>query len=231
MHGRGPARQRQSPHDVALGRHFDEPVRDAGKEALYVQANIREPEGIQQVIDAATGTYGRLDVLVNNAGGSMPTDVKTVSPRFHTSTVDLNLLAPLNFSVAAYQAMKDNAEPGSIVFISSVAATIPDPVTPAYAAAKAGLSNLCRSLAMDFAPEVRVNTVIAGLILTPNSVAFYGEEGVHVRDQIPMGRMGTPEDVGNACLLMSDPTYAGWINGALLECHGGLAIPLTGIEG
>ncbi|MCH2171738.1 SDR family oxidoreductase [Myxococcota bacterium] len=216
---------------VICGRKpLPEPVEDGGRQAHFVQADIRKPEGVESVVNAATETFGRLDVLVNNAGGTAYADTLTVSPGFHRSTVDLNLVAPLNCSVAAYHAMKGNPEGGSIVFISSVAATIPDPVTPAYAAAKAGLSNLCRSLAMEFAPKVRVNTVIAGLILTKDSETYYGEGGKDVRDKIPMGRMGSPEDVGNACLLLSEPRYAGWITGAALECHGGFPYPLTGID-
>ncbi|NQZ96750.1 MAG: SDR family oxidoreductase [Myxococcales bacterium] len=231
--GRGITRRflETGAHVVICGRNEPtEPVSDAGREALFVQADVRDPAQIQKVVDAAKDTFGRLDVLINNAGGTAPTDTLTVSPKFHNSIVDLNLISPLNFSVAAYHAMKEQEGSGSIVFISSVSANVPDPVTPAYAAAKAGISNLTQSLAMTFAPKVRVNTVIAGLILTDQSQEYYGEDGVHVRDQIPLGRMGTPEDVGDACLLLSEPRYASWITGARLECHGGLPIPLTQVE-
>ena len=204
-----------------------EPVADAGKTALFVQADVRDPEQIRVVVEQTVKAHGRLDVLVNNAGGTAPSDTKTVSPRFHSSIIDLNLVAPLNFSVAAFRVMADQDDGGSILFISSVAADVPDPVSPAYAAAKAGIANLCSALAMDFAPKVRVNAVTAGLILTENSEAFYGPGGAHVVNHIPLGRLGTPEDVGDACLLLSEPRYAGWITGANLACHGGLMVPIT----
>ena len=232
--GRGIVRRfHEAGADVVIcGRNEpQEPVTDAGRRAKFVQADVRVPEQIRAVVDETLDVYGRLDVLVNNAGGTGPSDVKTVSPRYHSAMVDLNLIAPLNFSVAAYHAMKDQEGGGSILFISSVAAEFPDPVSIAYAAAKAGIANLCRSLAVDFAPQVRVNVITAGLILTENSEEFYGADGSRVVGRIPLGRLGRPEDVGDACLLLSEPRYAGWITGSNLACHGGLSIPITAIEG
>lgn len=231
--GRGITRRyHEAGADVVIcGRKpLSGPVSDAGKTARFVQADVRDPEQIQTVIDAAVESHGRIDVLVNNAGGSAPVDTLTVSPRFNSSIVDLNLLAPLNFSVAAYKVMAEQDDGGVILFISSVAAAYPDPVTTAYAAAKAGLVNLSKALSLSFAPKVRCNTITSGLIITENSAEYYGEDGAALVDQIPLHRMGRPDDIGNACLLLSDPVLAGWITGANLECHGGLSIPLTVIE-
>lgn len=216
---------------VICGRNEPaEPVSDAGKTAHFITADVRDPEQIRKVVDETVKVHDRLDVLINNAGGTAPSDTKTTSPRFHSAIIDLNLVAPLNFSVAAYHAMEKQEGVGSIVFISSVAANVPDPISTAYAAAKAGIANLCSSLAMDFAPKVRVNAITAGLILTENSEAFYGPGGSRVVDHIPLGRLGTPEDIGDACLLLSEPRYAGWITGANLACHGGLMVPITDVE-
>jgi NAD(P)-dependent dehydrogenase (short-subunit alcohol dehydrogenase family) len=207
-----------------------EPVSDGGRTARFISADVRDPEQIRAALDEVLKVHGRLDVLVNNAGGTAPSDTRTASPRFHSSIIDLNLIAPLNFSVAAFHAMENQEGGGSILFISSVAADVPDPISPAYAAAKAGIANLCRSLAMDFAPKVRVNAITAGLILTENSEAFYGPGGARVVKHIPLGRLGTPEDIGDACLLLSEPRYAGWITGANLACHGGLMVPISEVE-
>jgi len=216
---------------VICGRNEPaEPVSDAGRTARFIAADVRDPEQIRSVVDETLKAHDRLDVLINNAGGTAPSDTKTASPRFHSAIVDLNLVAPLNFSVAAYHAMEKQEGGGSILFISSVAADVPDPISPAYAAAKAGIANLCSSLAMDFAPKVRVNAITVGLILTENSEAFYGPGGSRVVNDIPLGRLGTPEDIGDACLLLSEPRYAGWITGANLACHGGLMVPITDVE-
>jgi NAD(P)-dependent dehydrogenase (short-subunit alcohol dehydrogenase family) len=228
--GRGIVRRfHEAGADVVIcGRNEpSEPVADAGKTALFVQANVRDPDQIKAVVEATVKAHGRLDVLVNNAGGTSPSDTKTASPRYQSAVIDLNLVAPLNFSVAAYHVMADQEEGGSILFMSSVAADVPDPVSPAYAAAKAGIANLCSALAMDFAPKVRVNTITGGLILTPDSEAFYGPGGSLVVNRIPLRRLGTPEDIGDACLLLSEPRYASWITGANLACHGGLMVPIT----
>ncbi len=228
--GRGIVRRfHEAGADVVIcGRNEPaEPVSDAGKTALFITADVRDPEQVKAVVETTVKARGRLDVLVNNAGGTGPSDTKTASPRYHSAIIDLNLVAPLNFSVAAYHAMADQEEGGSILFISSVAADVPDPVSPAYAAAKAGIANLCSALAMDFAPKVRVNAITGGLILTEKSEEFYGRDGPLVVKHIPLGRLGTPEDIGDACLLLSEPRYASWITGANLACHGGLMVPIT----
>ena len=116
-------------------------------------------------------------------------------------------------------------EGGSIVFISSVAAIYPEVEAISYAAAKAGVDALSVGLAKAFAPEVRVNTVTVGLVATPKAAVFYSEDAeALVADQIPMGRMATPADVGGACLLLCDGR-AGYITGANLACHGGRQNP------
>jgi hypothetical protein len=173
----------------------------------------------------AQDAFGRIDVLVNNAGGTPATDVTTASPRFHRSIVDLNLLAPLTFAVAANRVMQTQPDGGSILFISSVAANYPEVEAISYAAAKAGVDTLSVGLAKALAPKVRVNTVTVGLVATPDSTAFYSEDAEKaVAGRIPMGRMGTPADVAGACLLLCDER-AGFITGANLACHGGRQSP------
>jgi NAD(P)-dependent dehydrogenase (short-subunit alcohol dehydrogenase family) len=213
---------------VTCGRNEpDEPVSAGDRAAHFVKANVRDPEGLSAIFDKALEIGGRLDVLVNNAGGTPPGDSATASPRFQSAIVDLNLVAPLNAAAAAFQIMERQPEGGSIIFISSVVANDPGPSTPAYCAAKAGIDALSISLAKRFAPRVRVNTVTPGLIATEQSELFYGEdEGASIVREIPMQRMGRPEDIGKACLLLSDPELAGWITGSNLGCHGGLQRPI-----
>ncbi len=210
---------------VCARREPDEPIRDGDREARFMACDVRDPEQVDAVVERARDEFGRLDVLINNAGGTPATDVSEVSPRFHRSIVELNLLAPLYFAVAANRIMQTQAEGGSIVFISSVAARYPEVEAISYAAAKAGVDTLGVGLAKAFAPRVRVNTVTVGLVATPDSAAFYSEDAeTAVSDRIPMGRMATPADVADACLLLCDDR-AGYITGANLACHGGRQNP------
>ncbi len=201
-----------------------EPVaaKSTRREATFVQANVRDVDSIAAVIAMAVERFGRLDVLVNNAGGSPPAEAATVSPRFSASIIDLNLTAPLHFAQAANAVMQTQNDGGCILNIASVSGLRPSPGTAAYGAAKAGLLNLTQSLAIEWAPKVRVNALTAGLIKTEQSEMHYGDEaGIQaVAATIPLGRFGSPGDVGDACLFLASPR-ASYISGASLLIHGG----------
>jgi NAD(P)-dependent dehydrogenase (short-subunit alcohol dehydrogenase family) len=194
----------------------------AGRTATFVAADVREPDDIERVVTTTVERAGRIDVLVNNAGGSPPADSATASPRFSRAIIELNLIAPLVFSQAVYAVMQGQETGGSIVNIASVSGTRPNPGSAAYGAAKAGLLNLTATLAVDFAPRVRVNAVTAGLILTEQAHLFYGdEEGIAaVAATVPLGRMGTPDDVAGVCLFLASP-LAAYVSGANILVHGG----------
>lgn len=193
-----------------------------GRAAGFVAADVREPEDVARVVATTVERSGRIDVLVNNAGGSPPADSATASPRFSRSIIDLNLVAPLVFSQQANSVMQGQESGGSIVNIASVSGTRPSPGSAAYGAAKAGLLNLTASLAVDFAPRVRVNAVTAGLIVTEQAHLFYGDdEGIAaVGATVPLGRMGTPDDIAGVCLFLASP-LAAYVSGANILVHGG----------
>jgi NAD(P)-dependent dehydrogenase (short-subunit alcohol dehydrogenase family) len=182
--------------------------------ARFVQADIRDVEQLERVVPE------RLDVLVNNAGGSPAADAATASPRFAASIIQLNLIAPLWLAQRAYAVMKDRG--GVILNVASVSGTRPSPGTAAYGAAKAGLINLTQTLAVEWAPKVRVNAIVAGPVRTEQAELHYaGERGIAAVDAtIPMGRMGTPDDVAGACLYLASDD-ARWVTGASLVVHGG----------
>ncbi len=194
----------------------------AGRTARFVAGDVREPEQVQAIIDEAVVAFGRLDVLVNNAGGAPPADTATVSPRFSAAIIGLNLVAPLVCSQFANAVMQRQDDGGAIINIASVSGARPSPGTAAYGAAKAGLLNLTTTMAVEFAPRVRVNAITAGLIRTEQSHLHYGDEAgiARVAATIPMGRLAEPTDIGDACLFLASP-LAAYMTGANLLLHGG----------
>ena len=134
----------------------------------------------------------------------------------------LNLLAPFYCAQAANAAMQGQSQGGNIINIASVSALRPSPGTAAYGAAKAGLVNLTRTLAVEWAPKVRVNCVVAGLVATESAEDHYGgPAGIGaVAATIPLGRMGSPGDVAGICLFLASP-LASYVSGSALEAHGG----------
>ncbi|MFF3175526.1 SDR family oxidoreductase [Streptomyces sp. NPDC057900] len=211
---------------VVCGRTTPDTLPRAGdREAVFRAADVRDPAAAASLVDSAVERFGRLDVLVNNAGGSPDADAATVSPRFVEKVVALNLLAPFYVAQAANRVMRDRAGGGSIVNIGSVSAHHPQPGTAAYTAAKAGLLALTRALALEWAPAVRVNHITTGLIRTPGAAEVYGADGgASVAGVIPMGRMAVPEDVAQACLYLASE-LSGYVNGADLAVHGGGEFP------
>lgn len=185
-------------------------------------ADIRDPDQAQALVTEVTGRFGRLDYLVNNAGGSPKVDAATASPRFFDSILKLNLHAAMYMAQAAHAPMKAIGG-GSIVNIASVSGIRPSPGTAAYGAAKAGLLNLTQSLAQEWgADNIRVNAIIAGLMITENAEQTYGnaEAQAAVGQSMPLGRMGTGDDLAGAVLwLCSD--LAQWVSGARINVDGG----------
>jgi len=204
---------RQVPGDLPAG---------SGGSATFVEADVRDDEAVDRLVAAVVEQAGRLDVVVNNAGGSPPADAATASARFSTAVITLNLLAPLFVAQRANAVMQDQPEGGSIINIASVSGTRPSPTTAAYGAAKAGLLNLTQTLAVEWAPKVRVNAVTAGLVETDQAHLFYGDAAgiAAVGATVPLGRMATPADIGDACLLLASP-LARYVSGANLLVHGG----------
>ncbi len=192
------------------------------RRAAFVKADIRRAEQASSVIDAAVARSGRLDVLVNNAGGSPQAAAADASARFSESIVALNLLAPLYCAQAANAVMQGQDDGGSIVNIGSVSGIRPSPGTAAYGAAKAGLISLTQSLAIEWAPRVRVNCLSAGMVATEAADDHYGGAAgiAAVAATVPMGRFGTPADVAGLCLFLASP-LAGYVTGANLVAHGG----------
>jgi NAD(P)-dependent dehydrogenase (short-subunit alcohol dehydrogenase family) len=187
---------------------------------------VRDAEQVAALIDGIAQRHGRLDVAINNAGGAPYALLADTSPRFHISILNLNLVAPMLVSQRAHSVMQKQATGGSIFFVASVSGIRPSPGTAAYGAAKAGLMSLAQSLGAEWAPKVRVNCVLAGLINTEQSFLHYGDEqGVAAVNQVvPMGRMAEPSEVADAFVFLASP-LARYITGATIPVHGGGEMP------
>ena len=208
---------------IACARH--EPAALPAGVAFY-QCDVRDEDQVQATVAEIREQYGRLDVLVNNAGGAPHSDAATASPRLHAKIVELNLLAPLLVAQAANAVMQAQDSGGVIVMVSSVSGHRPSPGTAAYGAAKAGLDNLVSTLAVEWAPKVRVNSVVAGMVRTEQAHLHYGDEAgiAAVAATVPLGRLAEPEDIGNCVAFLASP-LASYVSGATLQAHGGGEAP------
>lgn len=188
----------------------------------FHRCDVRDPEAVAAMIDGIVDRHGRLDVVVNNAGGSPHALAAEASPRFHQKVIELNLLGMLNVSQAANAVMQNQSHGGAIVSISSVSGRRPSPGTAAYGAAKAGVDSLTATLAVEWAPKVRVNAVVAGMVATEQVELFYGdaESQDSVAATVPLGRLAQPADIGWATAFLASDA-ASYISGATLAVHGG----------
>jgi NAD(P)-dependent dehydrogenase (short-subunit alcohol dehydrogenase family) len=210
---------------VTCGRNAPEP--GTSDPAIdFVTCDVRNDDAVRALIDGIVARHGRLDVVVNNAGGSPHVMVAGSSPKFHQSIINLNLVAPLLVGMHANDVMQMQEHGGVIINVSSVAASRPSPGTAAYAAAKAGLESLTQSLAAEWAPKVRVNCVIAGLIRTEQSGLHYGDEAgiAAVSTVVPIGRMADPADLADVFVFLASP-LARYMTGANVPVHGGGELP------
>jgi len=196
--------------------------RSAVDTADHYVCDVRDPDAVQALIAQVVADAGRLDVLVNNAGGAPSADAATASPRFHEKIVGLNLLSPLLVSQAANAVMQQQEEGGVIVNISSISAHRAAPTIAAYGAAKAGLDSLTRSLAVEWGPKVRVNAVDVGLCRTEQTDDHYGDDArvAAIEGTIPLGRMARPDEVGYVAVFLASD-LASYVSGARVTCDGG----------
>ncbi|GGT55919.1 short chain dehydrogenase [Streptomyces kurssanovii] len=207
---------------ICARRAPDRPVEAAGRTARFLPVDLRDPEATGGFFERVRGDYGRLDTLVNNAGGTPFRMLDEGRAEHHARVVGLNLVAPLTASIAAYEMMRRQSGGGSIVMVGSVSGSRPSPGTAAYGAAKAGLENLARSMAVEWAPRVRVNTLVVGMVRTELAHLHYGDEDgiTAVGRTVPLGRLAEPADIGDACVFLASDRAA-YISGAALHVHGG----------
>ena len=187
----------------------------------FIKADVRDAAAVENLFAVIQKKCGRLDVLVNNAGGAPHALADKASPRFHEKIIQLNLLAPLLLAQKANELMQAQ-DGGVIIFIASVSALRPSPGTAAYGAAKAGILSLTQSLAVEWAPKVRVAAVSPGLVRTEHTEMHYGDAAsvAAVAATVPLGRLAEPAEIGEACVWLASDAAA-YASGANIVLHGG----------
>ena len=199
---------------------------DERARSMHIQADVRNDDDIDHVIATTLERFGHLDVLVNNAGGQPPADIATASPRFIRAIVELNLTAPMIFAAAAYRVMREQDGGGCVINISSQA-SMPSggggSLVP-YGASKAGLNHMTRSLAVAWGRKVRVNCVSLGWVETEAMADLLlpenREQWTTTIERIPVGRMGTADDIGGICTFLASDA-ASYLNGTTIWADGG----------
>ncbi|MFI0483583.1 SDR family oxidoreductase [Actinomadura sp. 9N215] len=203
---------------VAVARREPDALPEAGgRTARFASLDARDPDAAQAFADG----LDRVDVLVNNAGGAPFLPVADGPVRTHIKIIELNLTAALIMARALRPRMLEHGG-GSVINISSVSGVRPSPGTAAYGAAKAGLHNLTQSLAVEWAPAIRVNALTLGMVRTELAHLHYGDEaGVQaVADTVPLGRLADPYEVGAACVFLASD-LASYVTGSAMLLHGG----------
>ncbi|GAA4340257.1 SDR family NAD(P)-dependent oxidoreductase [Pigmentiphaga soli] len=196
-----------------------------GGQSVGVQADVTRADAVERMVGAAREAFGRIDVLVNNAGGaSGPTfrigQVRKLTERDWDDTFTVNLKSVF-LCVRAVAPLMLAQRGGSIVNMASLTGQFPFPGLPAYSAAKAGVISLTRSLAMELAPHVRVNALAPGLIETPRtSLNRRPEQLEQLLSNVPLARMGTPDEVANLAVYLASDAAA-FVSGSVMDCAGG----------
>jgi len=224
--------------DVAVAARtqadLDETVRlieATGRRGLAVVTDVMQEDQLQRLVDATVAHFGKLSVLVNNAGGTQPRPAMQTSSRYFTTALHFNALAPFLLSKLAAQAMVDTQGGGSIVNISSRSGDMVMTSMVAYGAGKAALNMVTQDLAADLAPVVRVNAISVGGVDTQAMEFVMTNDALRTEYEThtPMGRVGQPRDIAAAALYLASPASS-WVTGVILRVDGGTTAPAFSIS-
>jgi 7-alpha-hydroxysteroid dehydrogenase len=191
-----------------------------GRRALCVPTDVNDSAQLDRLIDRTVETFGRLDVVVNNAGGTAPTVALMVEDTEFDASFHFNVTAPLHLSRRAAPHLAKTR--GSILNVSSAMSHLVDSGFVAYGTSKAALNHMTRLLAYEWAPKIRVNAIAAGATMTDALDAFVnmGDLIQQMEALTPLGRLAQPDDIAAAALFLSSPAGS-WITGKVLEVDGG----------
>ena len=200
-------------------------VRARGRRALVVPCDVMQTEALEALVAASVAGFGRLDLLVNNAGGTGPRAALATSERFFENALRFNVTSPFLLTRLAVPEMLKTGG-GAVVNISSRSSDMVQTAFVAYAAGKAALNMVTRNLAAELAPKVRVNAISVGGVDTEALGVVLKDERARRAFEAgtPMGRPGTVEDIAACALYLASPA-AGWVTGKVFQIDGGTEAP------
>ncbi|MFC9897001.1 SDR family oxidoreductase [Nocardia sp. NPDC127579] len=203
-----------------------ERVAAVGRQAHAVPADLRDPDATAALAAVAVEEFDRLDIVVNNVGGALPSPLLDTTPAALSEAFGFNVANAHALVRAAVPLMLDSAGGGSIVNITSAMGRLPGRAFAAYGTAKAALAHYTRLAAADLSPRVRVNAIAPGAILTSALEVVAGNAAMRaeLEDKTPLHTLGEPEDIAAAALYLASPAGK-YITGKVLEVDGGLITP------
>jgi 7-alpha-hydroxysteroid dehydrogenase len=204
-------------------------IGELGRRAVVMPGDVNDEAHLRSLVDAATGELGRLDIVVNNAGGSMPAAFLDTPPKAMVAAFRFNVMTAFTLTQMAAPALLESGQ-GAVVNISSAMGRLTDRGYAAYGTAKGALSHMTRLLAMDLAPKVRVNGIAVGSVATSALDVVLQSEELHreMVDRTPLKRLGEVEDIGLAALYLCSPAGS-FITGKVIEVDGGIEFPNLGL--
>ena len=207
-----------------------EGVRARGRRALAVRTDVTKTEELEALVAAARGEFGRIDVLVNNAGGTPPRPALKTSEAFFESAFRFNVVQAFVLTKLVVPVMVETAGGGTIVNVSSRSGDMVQPSQVAYAASKAALNMMTRNLAAEVAPRVRVNAISVGGVETEGLAVVLTNEEIRAQFErnTPMRRPGQPEDLACAALFLASDA-ASWVTGKVFQIDGGTEAPAMSV--
>lgn len=205
-------------------------VEKRGRRALAITSDVLEAESREALVEATLTEFGKLNVLVNNAGGTPPRAALKTSTNFLENALRFNVVQAFSLMQLAAPRMVETAGGGAIVNISSRSGDMPQTSQAAYGAGKAALNMATRNLALDFAPKVRVNAIGVGGVETEGlAVALTNPDlRKQFEDNTPMRRAGDVEDIACMALYLASPASA-WVTGKIFDVDGGTDAPSMSI--
>lgn len=205
-------------------------VRERGRRALAVVTDVLQTEQLENLVDTTVSELGRIDVLVNNAGGTGPRAALETSERFFERALRFNVTQAFLLTRMAVPRMVETAGGGSVVNISSRSSDMVQTAFVAYGAGKAALNMMTRNMAAELAPKVRINAIAAGGVATEALGVVLTDE--NLREQFdrntPMGRPGTVEDIAACALYLASPASS-WVTGKIFQIDGGCEAPAISV--
>ena len=201
-------------------------IGDAGRRAHIIVADLARPDDVARLADEAVDAFGKLDIVVNNVGGSMPNALLSTSAKELGDAFTFNVATAHALTTAAAPLMLEHSGGGNVINITSTMGRLAGRGFAAYGTAKAALAHYTRLSALDLAPRIRVNAIAPGSILTSalDIVANNDALRASMEQATPLRRLGDPLDIAAAAVYLASPA-ASYLTGKTLEVDGGITFP------